>query len=33
MKDNNTPQLAKENTPTTHQLIENNEGSIYDVEL
>ena len=27
------PQLAIENTPTTHQPIENNEGSIYDVEL
>ena len=29
----NTPQLAIENTPSTHQPIENNEGSIYDVEL
>ena len=28
-----TPQLATENTPTTHQPIENNEGTIYDVEL
>ena len=28
-----TPQLAIENTPTTHQPIENNEGPIYDVEL
>ena len=33
IKDNNTPQLAIENTPTTHQSIENNEGAIYDVEL
>ena len=29
----NTPQLRMENTPTTHQPIENNEGSIYDVQL
>ena len=28
-----TPQLAIEITPTTHQPIENNEGTIYDVEL
>ena len=28
-----TPQLAIENTPTTHQPIENNEGTIYDVEI
>ena len=28
-----TPQLAIAKTPTTHQPIENNEGSIYDVEL
>ena len=28
-----TLQLAIENTPTTHQPIENNEGNIYDVEL
>ena len=28
-----TPQLAFENTPTTHQLIESNEGKIYDVDL
>ena len=33
IKDNNTPHLAIENTPTTHQPIENNEGNIYDVEL
>ena len=33
IKDNNTPQLAIENTPTTHQPIENNEGVAYDVEL
>ena len=43
IKDNNTPQLALENTPTTqqpieitptsHQPIENNEGVIYDAEL
>ena len=33
IKDNNTPQLAIENTPTTHQPIENNEGMAYDVEL
>ena len=33
IKENNTPQLAIENTPTTHQPIENNEGVIYDVEL
>ena len=32
-KDNNTPHLAIENTPTTQQPIENNEGNIYDVEL
>ena len=25
--------MAIENTPTTHQPIENNEGNIYDVEL
>ena len=41
--ENNTPQQAientptthqpRENTPTTHQPIENNDGSIYDVEL
>ena len=29
----NTPQLAIEIIPTTHQPIENNEGVIYDVEL
>ena len=28
-----TPLLAMEETPTTHQPIENNEGAIYDVEL
>ena len=28
-----TPQLATENTPTTHQSIEKNEGSIYDVDI
>ena len=28
-----TPQLAIESTPTTHQPIENNEATIYDVEL
>ena len=28
-----TPQLAIENTPTTHQPIENNEVKIYDVKL
>ena len=28
-----TPQLVIENTPTTHQPIENNEGTIYDVEI
>ena len=28
-----TPQLAIENTPTTHQPRENNEGGIYHVEL
>ena len=33
IKDNKTPQLAIENTPTTHQPIENNEGVTYDVEL
>ena len=33
IKDNITPQLAIENTPTTQQPIENNEGNIYDVEL
>ena len=33
IKDNNTPQLAIENTPTTQQPIENNEGAIYDAEL
>ena len=32
-KDNNTPQLAIENTPTTHQPIETYEGMAYDVEL
>ena len=32
-KENNTPQLAIVNTPTTHQPIENNDGTIYDVEL
>ena len=30
---NKTPQLVIENTPTTHQPIENDEGVIYDVEL
>ena len=29
----NTPQLAIENTPTTQQPIENNEGKVYDVKL
>ena len=29
----NTPQLAKENTPTIHQPVENNGGTIYDVEI
>ena len=29
---NNNPLLAIENTPTTHQSIENNGGTIYDVE-
>ena len=33
IKDNNTPHLAIENTPTTQQPIENIEGNIYDVEL
>ena len=33
IKENNTPHLAIENTPTTQQPIENNEGNIYDVEL
>ena len=33
IKDNNTPHLATENTPSTQQPIENNEGNIYDVEL
>ena len=28
-----SPQLAIENTPTTHHPIENNEGLIFDVEL
>ena len=28
-----TPQLAIEKTPTTHHPIENNEGTIYDVEI
>ena len=28
-----TPQQAIENTPTTHQPRENNEGTIYDVEI
>ena len=32
IKENNTPQLAIENTPAP-QPIENNEGVIYDVEL
>ena len=32
-KKNNTPQQAMENTPTTHQPMENNEGTIYDVEI
>ena len=31
-KENNTPQLAIENTPI-HQPIEDNEGRVYDVEL
>ena len=30
---NETPQLAMENTPTTHQPIEINESVIHDVEL
>ena len=29
----NTPEIAIENTPSTHQPTENNEGAIYDVEL
>ena len=33
IKENNTPQLAIENTPTTQQPIENNEGDVYAVEL
>ena len=33
IKENNTPLQAMENTPSTHQPIENNEGAIYDVEL
>ena len=33
IKDNNTPQLAIENTPTTQQPIENNEVDVYEVEL
>ena len=33
IKDNSTPHLAIENTPTTQQPIENNEGNIYDKEL
>ena len=28
-----TPQPAIENTPTTHQPMKNNDGTIYDVEL
>ena len=32
IKENNTPQLAIENTPI-HQPIENNEDNVYDVEL
>ena len=32
-KENNTPQLAIENTPTTQQPIESNEDEVYDVEL
>ena len=32
IKDNNTPQLAIENTPFTQQPIENNEVDVYDVE-
>ena len=28
-----TPQLAIENTPTTHQPMENSEGTIYDAEI
>ena len=32
IKENNTPELAKQNTPT-HQPIDNNEGVVYDVEL
>ena len=32
IKENNTPQLAIENTPI-HQPIEDNEGSVYSVEL
>ena len=33
INDNNTPQLAIENTPTTQQTVENNEGKVYDVKL
>ena len=33
IKENNTPQIAIEITPTALQPIENNEGSIFDVEL
>ena len=33
IKDNNTPQLAIKNTPTTQQPIEKNEVDVYDVEL
>ena len=33
IKDNNTPQLAVENTPNTQQPIETIEGDVYDVEL
>ena len=33
IKENNTPQLAIENIPTTEQPIKNNEGEVYDVEL
>ena len=33
MKENNTPQLAIENTPTIQPAIENNDGIAYDVQL
>ena len=32
-KNNNSPQLAIENTPNTQQPMENNESDVYDVQL